>query len=390
MNIYYLCTQQRQIRISMNSPKIALVKQEVYQDLYVCPTSEKDAGNILFSSQGRVGPIALMAELGADFYIVHEEPQWETQLYRKVIPHLAKHLYLLKTQTLDKIPGQEFKRPGSAHANGDFAVSCYSVDWGAYDIVISINISLPTALVRQYPHTLFAYMIGEANMATRTARFGYDVTLNQLARGIVEYRQEHGPFASRAELKKVPRLGPAAYQQCAGFLRIPGAANPLDNTAVHPESYKIVERMAADAGCTVAELIASPEKRRGIDIRKYVTDTVGLPTLTDIMDELDKPGRDMRGQAEDFEFDPNVTSIDNLAEGMELPGIITNITNFGAFVDIGVHQDGLVHISQLSDSFVTDPTQVVRLRQHVMVRVLGVDRKRKRISLSMKGLRKHG
>ena len=169
----------------MNSPKIALVKQEVYQDLYVCPTSEKDAGNILFSSQGRVGPIALMAELGADFYIVHEEPQWETQLYRKVIPHLAKHLYLLKTQTLNKIPGQEFKRPGSAHANGDFAVSCYSVDWGAYDIVISINISLPTALVRQYPHTLFAYMIGEANMATRTARFGYDVTLNQLARGIV-------------------------------------------------------------------------------------------------------------------------------------------------------------------------------------------------------------
>ena len=169
----------------MNTPKIALVKQEVYQDLYVCPTSEKDAGNILFSSQGRVGPIALMAELGADFYIVHEEPQWETQLYRKVIPHLAKHLYLLKTQTLDKIPGQEFKRPGSPHANGDFAVSCYSVDWGAYDIVISINISLPTALIRQYPRTLFAYMIGEANMATHTARFGYDVTLDQLARGIV-------------------------------------------------------------------------------------------------------------------------------------------------------------------------------------------------------------
>ncbi len=172
----------------MNTPKIALVKQEVYQDLYVCPTSERDAGNILFSSQGRVGPIALMAELNADFYIVHEEPQWETQIYRKVIPHLAKHLYLLKTQTLDKIPGQEFKRPGSPHANGDFAVSCYSVDWGAYDIVISINVSLPTKLVRQYPRTLFAYMIGEANMATRTARFGYDVTLNQMARGIVAER----------------------------------------------------------------------------------------------------------------------------------------------------------------------------------------------------------
>lgn len=172
----------------MTTPKIALVKQEVYQDLYVCPTSEKDAGNILFSSQGRVGPIGLMAELNADFYIVHEEPQWETQIYRKVIPHLAKHLYLLKTQTLDKLPGQEFKRPGSPHANGDFAVSCYAVDWGAYDIVISINVSLPTRLIRQYPHTLFAYMIGEANMATRTARFGYDVTLNQLARGIVAER----------------------------------------------------------------------------------------------------------------------------------------------------------------------------------------------------------
>lgn len=172
----------------MNIPKIALVKQEVYQDLYVCPTSEKDAGKILFSSQGRVGPIGLMAELGADFYIVHEEPQWETQIYRKVIPHLSKYLYMLKTQTLDKIPGQEFKRPGSPHANGDFAVSCYSVDWGAYDIVISINISLPTKLVRQYPRTLFAYMIGEANMATHTARFGYDVTLNQMARGIVAER----------------------------------------------------------------------------------------------------------------------------------------------------------------------------------------------------------
>lgn len=172
----------------MNKLKIALVKQEVYQDLYVCPHDEKNAANILFSSQGRVGPIALMAELGADFYIVHEEPQWETQIYRKVIPHLAKHLYLLKTQTLDKIPGQEFKRPGSTHANGEFAIDCQSVNWGEYDIVISINVSLPTRVIRQYPQTLFAYMIGEANMATHTARFGYDVTLNQMARGIVAER----------------------------------------------------------------------------------------------------------------------------------------------------------------------------------------------------------
>ena len=169
----------------MNNLRIALVKQEVYQDLYVCPCTEKDVANILFSSQGRVGPIALMAELGADFYIVKEEPEKETRIYRKVIPHIAKHLYLLKTQTLDKIPGQEFKQPGSTHANGEFAVSCYDVDWGKYDIVISINVSLPTRLVLQYSNTLFGYMIGEANMATSKACFGYDITLNQMARGIV-------------------------------------------------------------------------------------------------------------------------------------------------------------------------------------------------------------
>lgn len=211
-----------------------------------------------------------------------------------------------------------------------------------------------------------------------------------LARNIVDYRREHGPFSSREELKKVPRLGPAAFEQCAGFLRIPGAKNPLDNTAVHPESYKIVERMANDTGCTVAELIASPEKRKAINLKKYVSHTVGMPTLTDIMHELEKPGRDPRGRAEAFEFDPNVTSIDNLAEGMELPGIITNVTNFGAFVDIGVHQDGLVHISQLSDHYVTDPAQEVKLHQHVRVRVLDVDRKRNRISLTMKGMLKQG
>lgn len=168
----------------MNSPKIALVKQEVYQDLYVCPVTEKDPAQVLFSSQGRVGPIGLMAELDADFYIVKETYEPETQLYRKVIPHIAKYLYLLKTETLDKIPGQEFKQPGSTHANGEYAVEASNIDWGQYDIVISINISLPTNLILQYPHTLFAYMIGEANMATRKVRFGYDATLNQMARGI--------------------------------------------------------------------------------------------------------------------------------------------------------------------------------------------------------------
>ena len=205
-----------------------------------------------------------------------------------------------------------------------------------------------------------------------------------LAANIVDYRRDNGPFTSRAQLKKVPRLGPSTYEQCAGFLRIPGAANPLDNSAVHPESYKTVELMAKDCGCTVKELMASAEKRKAIDIRRYITDKVGLPTLTDIMRELEKPGRDPREQIEEFEFDPNVTSVDNLAEGMVLPGIVTNITNFGAFVDIGVHHDGLVHISQLADRYVSDPTQVVHLHQHVRVKVVEVDRKRNRISLSMR------
>lgn len=209
-----------------------------------------------------------------------------------------------------------------------------------------------------------------------------------LAQNIVDYRTANGAFNSRSQLLKVPRLGPSAYEQCAGFLRIPNAKNPLDNTAVHPESYKLVEKMAKDCGCSVAELIADKDKRKNIDIRKYVSDNVGMPTLTDIMAELEKPGRDPREHLEKFEFDPNVNTPDDLIEGMILPGIVTNITNFGAFVDIGVHQDGLVHISQLSDKFVSDPILVVKLHQHVMVKVIGVDRKRNRISLSMKGINK--
>lgn len=207
-----------------------------------------------------------------------------------------------------------------------------------------------------------------------------------LAKNIVEYRKENGAFTSRAQIKKVPRLGPSAFEQCAGFLRIPGAKNPLDNSAVHPESYKIVEQMAKDCHCSVEELISDSKKINGIDIKKYVTDNVGIPTLTDIIKELEKPGRDPREQIEEFEFDKNVTSVDDLCEGMILPGIITNITNFGAFVDVGVHQDGLVHISQLADRYVADPTQVVKLHQHVKVRVIDIDRKRNRISLSMKGI----
>ena len=208
----------------------------------------------------------------------------------------------------------------------------------------------------------------------------------QLAKNIVDYRRDNGAFTSRTQLRKVPRLGAVAYEQCAGFLRIPGARNPLDNSAVHPESYHVVEAMAKDSGCTVAELIKDKEKQKHIDIKKYVTAETGLPTLTDIMQELEKPGRDPRGAVEEFHFDEHVHSIDDLTEGMELPGIVTNITNFGAFVDVGVHQDGLVHISQMADKFVSDPAKVVHLHQHVRVRVIEVDDRRHRISLSMKGV----
>ena len=207
-----------------------------------------------------------------------------------------------------------------------------------------------------------------------------------LAQNIVDYRKENGAFTSRAQLKKVPRLGPAAFEQCAGFLRIPDAKNPLDNSAVHPERYAVVEQMARDQQCSVADLINNKEKRQAIRPERYVTNDVGLPTLTDIMKELEKPGRDPREQIEEFEFAKGIETVDDLVEGMELPGIVTNITNFGAFVDIGVHQDGLVHISQLADKYVKDPNQVVKLHQHVRVRVIEVDRRRNRISLSMRGL----
>ena len=207
-----------------------------------------------------------------------------------------------------------------------------------------------------------------------------------LAKNIVDYRRDNGAFTSRAQLLKVPRLGPSAYQQCAGFLRIRGAKNPLDNSAVHPESYHIVERMAKDQGCTVKDLIDNKDKRSAIKLENYVTADVGMPTLTDIIAELEKPGRDPRQQLEAFEFDKNVSTIDDLVEGMVLPGIVTNITNFGAFVDVGVHHDGLVHISQMANRRIAHPLDVVKLHQHVMVRVIEVDHRRQRISFSMKGI----
>ncbi|WP_036876762.1 Tex family protein [Xylanibacter oryzae] len=207
-----------------------------------------------------------------------------------------------------------------------------------------------------------------------------------LAKNIVDYRKKNGAFTSREQLKKVSRLGPSAYQQCAGFLRINNAANPLDNSGVHPESYKIVECMAKDCDCTLSDLIKDKSKRSQININKYINKEIGIPTLTDILNELEKPGRDPREQIETFDFDKNIKDISDLNIGIELPGIITNITKFGAFVDIGVHQDGLVHISQLANKYVSDPTQVVKLHQHVKVKVLEIDRIRNRISLTMKDL----
>ena len=210
----------------------------------------------------------------------------------------------------------------------------------------------------------------------------------KLAQNIVDYRKENGSFSSRQQLKKVPRLGDKAFEQSAAFLRIPGAKNPLDNSAVHPESYAVVDRMAADLGCTVSDLIADATLRSRLDLKRYISATTGMPTLLDIKAELEKPGRDPRSAIQEFAFAEGIHTIDDLEEGMVVPGIVTNVTNFGAFVDIGVHQDGLVHISQLADKYVSNPNDVVSLHQHVMVKVSGVDYVRGRISLSMKGVNK--
>ena len=209
-----------------------------------------------------------------------------------------------------------------------------------------------------------------------------------LAQNIIDYRAEHGPFASRQELLKVPRMGAKTFEQCAGFLRIAQGKHPLDNTAVHPERYALVEQMARDLQCTIPQLIADSQLRRRIDLKRYCSSTVGMPTLNDIMQELEKPGRDPRGGVSDFAFDSHVRTLDDLREGMELPGIVNNITDFGAFIDIGIKESGLVHLSQLADRYIKHPSEVVSIHQQVRVRVVGIDHDRKRIALSMKGLGK--
>jgi len=206
----------------------------------------------------------------------------------------------------------------------------------------------------------------------------------QLAGNIVEYRNANGPFQTRSDLKKIPKLGPKTFEQAAGFLRIRGGNNPLDASAVHPESYHIVDAMARDINCSIQDLMRNEVLRKKIDLKKYVTDTVGLPTLKDIVAELAKPGRDPREKFETFSFAEGVEKIEDVVPGMKLPGVVTNVTAFGAFIDIGVHQDGLAHLSQLSDRFIKDANEAVKVNQRVMATVLEVDVKRKRISLSLK------
>ncbi|MFT5264120.1 MAG: hypothetical protein ACI8YQ_002864 [Polaribacter sp.] len=204
-----------------------------------------------------------------------------------------------------------------------------------------------------------------------------------LAANIVEYRQQEGQFTSRKQLKKVPRMGEKAFEQCAGFLRIAQAKNPLDNTAVHPERYPLVKQMATDLGSTVEALVKDGELRKQVKLNNYISDTVGLPTLKDILKELEKPGLDPRGEAKTVEF-AAVSTINDLSEGMVVPGVVTNITNFGAFVDIGIKGDGLVHVSQLANRFIKDPSEVVSLQQQVQVKIMEIDQKRGRVTLSMK------
>ncbi len=224
----------------------------------------------------------------------------------------------------------------------------------------------------------------EANTASKQLLTYVSGLGPQLAGNIIDYRNDHGPFSSRKELKNVPRLGPKAFEQAAGFLRIRNGKNPLDASAVHPESYGIVEAMAKDLGCSVQDLLEDETRRGQINLSKYVTDKVGMPTLKDILAELARPGRDPRKEFEDFAFAKGIEKIEDLRPGMRLPGIVTNVTAFGAFVDIGVHHDGLVHISQMANHFVRDPHREVKVRQQIMATVLDVDLERGRISLSMR------
>jgi uncharacterized protein len=328
--------------------------------------SEEFLHNIKWSERGLTEPqIVMVNESGASIYSASEVARDEfpdhdltvrgaVSIGRRLMDPLAE---LVKLDPKSIGVGQyqhDVDQPALQSSLDDTVISC----------VNSVGVELNTASKQ-----LLSYVSG----------------LNkQISANVVKHRQENGPFKSRAELKKVSRLGPKAFEQCAGFLRIREAKNPLDASAVHPESYAVVEKMAKDLGMTVGDLMAKPESRKGIDLNNYVTDKVGLPTLKDIMQELEKPGRDPRAKLEPMKFAEGVHSINDLKEGMKLPGIVTNVTAFGAFVDIGVHQDGLVHVSELTNRFVKDPSEVVTVQQKVQATVLSVDKDRKRIALSLK------
>ena len=327
-------------------------------------------------------------------------------------------------ETEDLVTSIRFDREVKAFVVSEDGASVYSTsevareEFGKYDVTVRGAVSIGRRLmdplaelvkidpksigVGQYQHDVDQNMLKTSlDQVTESCVNQVGVNLNtaskqlltyvsglgpQLAENIIDYRTEKGTFTSREELKKVKRMGEKAFEQSAAFLRIKGAANPLDNSAVHPESYSIVMKMAKDMKTNIQDLIQSEELRNRIELQKYVTDTVGIPTLTDIMQELAKPGRDPRQGIKVFEFDKNIRKAEDLKVGMILPGIVTNITNFGAFVDVGVKQDGLVHISQLTDRFISDPNEVVHLHQHVKVRVLSIDLLRKRLAFSMKQL----
>ncbi len=364
--------------------------------------------------------------------IYPHEPQRQQEESRKTLTHLVEVFQVeaiavgngtAGRETMDFLRDIAFARPVDIYQVNEAGASVYSAsavareELPAEDVTVRGAVSIGRRLmdplaelvkidpksigVGQYQHDVNQTLLRESlDRTVESCVNAVGVNLNTaskhlltyvsglgpvLAQNIVNYRTEHGPFRSRSALKKVPRLGEKAFEQCAGFLRIRNGDHPLDNTAVHPERYGLVEQMARDLGCTVADLIAHRSLRQKINLKRYVGGDVGMPTLQDIMRELDKPGLDPRGKAQPFEF-AAVRNIEDLAPGMVLPGIVTNITNFGVFVDIGVKASGLVHISQMADRFVRNPADVVRLHQQVRVRVLEVDLERQRVALSMRGI----
>jgi len=330
--------------------------------------------------------------------IYPHQPQKETKLSAKKITSLV-NAYKIEAIAIGNgtasreteyfIKGLKLDRKVQVFIVSENGASIYSAssiareEFPEFDVTVRGSVSIGRRLMDP-----LAELVKIDPKSIGVGQYQHDVDQAQLAQNIIDYRTENGPYNTRSELTKVKRMGEKAYQQAAGFLRISNGKNCLDNTAVHPESYSVVESMARDQNCKVEELVADKDRIILIDLKKYLTEETGMPTLKDIIEELLKPGRDPREIIKVFEFDSRVKSISDLQEGMILPGIVTNITNFGAFVDVGVKQDGLVHISNLKNEFVKNPADVVKLHQHVKVKVIQVDETRKRIQLSMKDVEK--